>query len=278
MLKLITSSVIFYIVLSVMLKNVHSFKRLSLLRSLSVNCVPSVGHSSFAVNAIASQVTTPYKLSDALQLTVDATSSFSFQGDTLIIPLYKPKNIEDLKSHIPNQLSENIKSIISDLIDEGTFKAEIQSKIVVRLAPSSDLNIKYIAIIGLGSSVKKEEGDYEVSVASKLGKSISIVAKDTNSKSIGIVSPSIGNAGLSQLFLGLHDGVYNDNRFKKVIEGTTDKKLPLESLTIVGASQSIVNGVKLTYKLTDAIASGVNFAKDLVVSSLQFYRILQFIL
>lgn len=41
----------------------------------------------------------------------------------------------------------------------------------------------------------------------------------------------------------------------------TDKPFPLTSVSVLGCDKSVSDNIKLTHKLTDMIASGVDFAK-----------------
>jgi leucyl aminopeptidase len=76
--------------------------------------------------------------------------------------------------------------------------------------------------------------------------------------------PGASNAGISQLFLGLHDALYIDNRFRKIPEKGF-KTPKIKSLALLGCtSEDVVEHIGLTYKLSEMISSGVNFAKDLV--------------
>jgi len=253
---------------------IHIVKSFSIIKS--TNKLINISSSIQSINSLTklqlSSVTSSYKSSEQLNIAVSGSTSLSFDGDVLAIPFYKPTIPKDntdkklladeIKKLIPSGLSSEIKTLLSDIIDEGSFKADSQSKVVVRTYSKSIPN-KYIALVGLGLNPKKEEGDYEVSTAVKIGKSLSTIAKDTNSKSIGVIVPTIANSGLTQLFLGLHDQSYNDNRFKKTPEGGHEP-FPLQSVSILGVNEKIAKDIPLTYKLTEKISSGVDFAKDLV--------------
>lgn len=270
------------IVLLALVAFVTMFKAGMSLRLSKISTSLSVSHGSnwrsagslfstrsTSLNAqTANSITSPYKYSEFPELEVDASNLVSYSGDLLVIPFYRPpKNADknqfkqDIKNLIPAELQDDIKSLVADIIDEGNFKGESQTKVVVRLQSNSAM--KYVALVGLGLNPKKEVGDYEVSLAAKLGKTIATIVKDVNAKSLGIVSPNIANAGLTQLFLGLQDGLYNDNRFKKVPEDGHDP-ITLKKFSLLGSSSSVSKDISLTYKLTAAIAKGVNFAKDLV--------------
>ena len=62
---------------------------------------------------------------------------------------------------------------------------------------------------------------------------------------------------------GIHDNSYIDNRFKKVPDEGF-KPHPLKSLAMLGCSPAVTNDAPVNSKLTDMIASGVYFARDLV--------------
>eukprot|EP01035_Chromulina_nebulosa_P020118 gene20118-26124_t len=175
---------------------IHIIKSFSIIKSTNklINISSNIQSANSLTKLQLSSVTSSYKSSEQLNLVVSGSTSLSFDGDVLAVPFYKPsipkdnndKKLlaEEIKKLIPSGLSPEIKTLLSDIIDEGSFKADSQSKVVVRTYSKSIPN-KYIALVGLGLNPKKEEGDYEVSTAVKIGKSLSTIAKDTNSKSIG---------------------------------------------------------------------------------------------
>jgi len=217
-------------------------------------------------------VTSPYTKSGMQNVSVEGSSSFEYAGDVLVIPFYKPTAqnkaddtvlISQLKIETPDQLPKSIKDIVFNILDDGNFKADSNSKLVTRIFDSTQ-SIKYVALVGLGVDPKKEPIDMEVTSANKLGKSVAAISKEVNAKSLGIVMPKgFANPGMSQLFLGLHDALYVDNRFKKMPEGG-HKRASLSNIHMLGLSESISKSVELNYKLTEIIAQGVDFAKDLV--------------
>lgn len=212
-----------------------------------------------------------YKSSESVDIEVLASSSFGFKGDLLVIPFYKPNSlIKDdiavsnaLKEMIPSSLSADLQIVVSEVLDEHVFKADPSAKQLVRIAGGNQ-SIKYIALVGLGPDPKKESAvhDLEVSSASRLGKSVATVSKKINAETVAIaLSSAVTNAGITPLLLGLHDSSYSDNRYKKE-SPKSDKKL--KSLTLLGCSNTVVETIELTHRLTKMIASGVHFAKDLV--------------
>jgi len=228
-----------------------SFHRAQRLKALSMN--------------IYTSTFTPYKDSDRITINAVASTALTHSGDVLVIPFYSVKKDDSLKSKIPTGLSKELKLLVEEVLDEGIFKADVNQKQVLRISSSSSL--KYVALVGLGSDPKKGESiDIEVASANRLGKSVATIAKDVKATNIGITMPSgSANAGISQFFLGLHDGLYNDNRFKKAPEEGF-KPLSLSTITLLGCNEKVVNDISVTYKLTDMIANGVNFARDLVAA------------
>jgi leucyl aminopeptidase len=218
--------------------------------------------------------TTGYVATEKFNLLLNATTSTTFNGDILIVPFFKPKIDKfnessstpgltyALKESIPPELSDDIKLIISEIIDDGNFKAETSSKQIARVA--SSFGVKYVAIVGLGCEGRKQadSSDLEVSVAFKFGKSVGSIMKELRAKSGGIAMPSnMRNAGLSQFLTGFHDVVYIDRRFR-----SQDKIKPYlgTSLTLLKCNESLARDAALTHKLTKMIVSGVELAKDLV--------------
>jgi hypothetical protein len=231
-----------------------------------------------------------YTESERLSVSVSASADVGFKGDLLVIPFYRPQgdNLKDdkvfsaeLKKLIPSGLPSDIQSIVSEIIDGGSFKADASTKQVTRIGGA---NVKYVALVGLGANPKKtDSGDLEVQSANRLGKTVAVSAKETKAASVGVVLPvGAGNAGVTQFLLGVHDASYNDLRFKKVPEGG-HKPNPLKSISLLGASSNVVSDIAVNHKLTDMIASGVSFARDLVGRysrfqhySIPFYRCIRY--
>lgn len=253
---------------------------LTMLRSLQVSrpILRMRGGSTVAMSSSNFQNgLAAYTLSDRLgDLAVVGSSSMAFKGDVLFVPFYKPavpdKDKSDdkalaaaLRELIPVDLSPELKSMIGEIIDEGVFKADVMTKQVSRVF-STTSPVKHIALVGLGPNPKKDVagGDIEVASAARLGRSVATITKEIKAASAGVAMPSgIANAGITQFLLGVSDAAYNDNRYRKVPEGGF-KPHTLSSISILGCSEAIAKDVPVTAKLTDMIASGVDFAKDLV--------------
>lgn len=103
---------------------------------------------------------TNYKESDSLKIDVTASESYQFSGDLIAIPFYKPNDApkEDqaladaLKALIPD-VGADLKSVIGDVLDEYSFKADASSKKIVRIFGNN--SVKYLALIGLGKYIVK---------------------------------------------------------------------------------------------------------------------------
>jgi len=207
------------------------------------------------------RMSSTYSSSDRLSFAVTTSPPATYAGDVLVVPLYSDKT--NLKARIPATLPKDIQAIIADIIDEGVFKAEASQKQLTRIMNNS---VKYIALVGLGPDPKKKEsGDMEIASAVRLGKAVASVVKDVKANKVGIFLPTIGNSGLTQLLLGIHYDSYTDNRYKKVPE-EGHKPLTLSTVTLVGCPENVSKDSEITHKLTEMIASGVNFARDLVGS------------
>lgn len=162
---------------------------LTFARSFTLNPASSVRRMSRSFSLGITPPTSVYLDSDRLSLTVTATSEMTFKGDLLVIPFYKPKVdkadskddkilLAELKMGIPSGLDADIQAIVADLLEEGIFKADVLSKQLVRL-PSSVSGAKYVALVGLGANPKKGDAtDLEISSASRLGKTVALIAKD----------------------------------------------------------------------------------------------------
>lgn len=213
-----------------------------------------------------------YTDSERLAISVSASQEFTYKGDLLVIPFYRPtdKTIKDgklyaqeLKKSIPTALPTDVQAVIAELLDEGLFKADVMTKQLTRVGGGAA--VRYIALVGLGANPKKGDPiDLEISSAARLGKAVAATAKDVKANAVGVVMPSgTGNAGITQFLLGIHDASYIDNRYKKVPEDGF-KPHPLTSLSLLGCSSAVANDATINHKLTEMIASGVNFARDLV--------------
>lgn len=221
-------------------------------------------HKLFASNL---SVTSTYKDSDHQSIKFDVASHFDYSGDMICIPFIKPslksqgiEFINALKANIPSGLPSNIKTIVEEIIDEGNFKADTDTKAIIRVA-GSGLAIKYISLLGLGK-LNNDNDHFGSATAFNVGKSLTNIIKDTKVKSIGLVSSSMSTADSKDVILGLHDGSYADNRYKKLPPDGFEK-FSLTSLSFLGFSCSS-SELSTMISHSSIIASGVSFAKDLV--------------
>ena len=251
---------------------ISSFIVLLLLSMLPLNRsfkFPKNSSSSFISRLFSS--TSTYIEAERFALTVSASTAHDFTGDLLVVPFFKP-TVADKKDDkaitaaliesIPKSIKPEIVSLITEIIEEGNFKGEALSKQITRV--SSALGTKYIAIVGLGKEKAPEIGDMEVASAYKFGRAVGSMAKEIKSKLSAVSLPSsINNGGLTQFFIGFHDVVHNDRRFRKADE----KYKPYSSseLVLLGCSEAVAKDAALNYKLTKTIVSGVEFARDLVM-------------
>lgn len=162
---------------------------LSLAKSFSITSRTALSRSAKSFSVGITPPTATYLDSDRLALSVTASAELSFKGDLLVIPFYKPKVdkadsnddkvlLAELKKSIPSGLAGEIQTLVADLLEEGIFKGDVLSRQVVRLS-SSGSAIKYVALVGLGANPKKGEAtDLEISSASRLGKTVALIAKD----------------------------------------------------------------------------------------------------
>jgi len=158
-----------------------------------------------------------------------------------------------------------LKKLVGDIIDEQSFKGEESSKALVR-AYGLASNVKYVALVGLGAVPKEgQAGDAAlVRQAATLGKNIAALAREANAESVAVsLLPSVDNAFVNPILLGMHDALYADNRFKQIPEGGFPA-LKWKSLTLLGASAEVAEHATHAQKFSSMIASGVHFAKDLV--------------
>lgn len=213
-------------------------------------------------------VTAKYVGTDRLDLDVSASEGFDFFGELLVVPFYKPKVekgdeaalIRELKARIPEGINEEIKAAVDDLITSGLFKGDGSKQTRVYTSSAS----VSVALVGLGPDPKETADEMEVATASKLGKSVATLAQETKAERIGLVLPTgMESAAATQFFLGMHDGSYVDNRFRKVPEGGTAPHLKY-SLSLLGCSESVAKEIKHIHKYSNMIGEGVDLARDLV--------------
>lgn len=212
--------------------------------------------------------TAPFKASDKVSSAAfKASVGFEYSGDLLVVPFYKSgeksdkANTDFLKKAIPQELPDPVKTMLAEILEEGVFQADAASKQLIRVSLPG---LRYIVLLGLGPNPKQESKDLEVASALRIGKALGACCKDINAVSAGVVLPNgTSNAGITQLILGFHDALYQDNRYKKVPEEGF-KPLKIESVTLIGCSEQVASSIGLTYRLTSMISDGVAFAKDLV--------------
>ena len=162
---------------------------LSFVRSFTISPRTTASRVSKSFSLGITPPTATYLDSDRLALSVTASSELIFKGDLLVIPFYKPKVdksdskddiilLAELKKSIPSGLAAEVQTLVADLLEEGIFKGDVLSKQVVRLS-SSGSAVKYVALVGLGANPKKGDAtDLEISSASRLGKTVALIAKD----------------------------------------------------------------------------------------------------
>ncbi len=212
-----------------------------------------------------------YTDSPLVKFDVSATAAIDFTGDTLVVPFFKPVDtLKDdksiaaaMKTMIP-PVSSELKKLIEEVLDENVFKGDDASNQIIRTHGTPNMP-RYVALVGLGLPSKKLLGtDVDVSTGNRLGAALTAVANRVKAEKIGVITPKgLQNAGLTQIILGVHDAAYDDTRFKKVPEGG-HKQCSLKSIQLLGCSQSVASDAVLTHSLSETIASGVKFAKDLV--------------
>lgn len=271
--SLITSLFVAVILQTIMLARLgHSFKLLTTPLLIRAGAVPL---SCTALAAASPVGVSPYTHTEAKRIAVDAVESLDFDGDVLIVPMFKPsvdgdgtkeekdkRSIERLIPSLP-AVKGDIHSLLKQIVEENDFKADASTKQVVRIV-GNDLGVKYVALVGLGASKEGGNADLEVKTASKLGKVVSSIAKETKSESVGLVMPEgVTNAAMSPFLIAIQDALYIDNRFKKTPEGGFPPQ-KWKQLKLLGCSSKVAADMALNKKLTEMIVSGVEFAKDLV--------------
>jgi leucyl aminopeptidase len=218
--------------------------------------LPTVTELSFTRNA-----------DKLLQIRVNKETAF--QGDLLVVPMFQPGSqfkeindvVKELKKTIP-KFDSAITSIIEGFLEEGNFKGEASKSEMFRIFSKENQQIKYLSLVGMG------EYDKTKTSFTSLGKTIANIAEKSNANSVGVLVPSqmMDEKSLHQMLVGLHDASYKDFRFKKETEKLLeDKKKGIKEVQFLGITDdSLSASLESITKKASSIASGVNFAKDLV--------------
>jgi leucyl aminopeptidase len=209
-----------------------------------------------------------YAGNDSKDFKISAKKDFAFEGDLLIYSYLKPEtkpnsstskaeNLARLKKNIP-KLSNSLTTAIETLLEE-----EANQKDPVRVYINDKTSIKYLSVVG----ITKDDSPESLSFV-PLGKTINQIAEKANARSVGIIVPSgmKVDKATGQLLTGLHDASYKDFRFKKETEKLLeDKKKGIKEVQFLGITDdSHCASLESITKKASSIASGVNFAKDLV--------------
>jgi hypothetical protein len=200
---------------------------------------------------------------DTPKVSVQASEVVAFSGDLLVVPFYKIDPLGTNYHYVYSNLSTDVKNLVDSIISEGAFTGEVATKQLIRMHGSTS-GIKYLSLVGLGPSPHKTVSDLDVTSAKRLGIAVSKIAEEIKAESVGVVVPQgTGNSGVSQFLLGIQSGMYSDNRFKKVPDGGFPVS-KWKQLSLLGCTAEVAGSVALNHRLTSMVASGVNFAKDLV--------------
>jgi leucyl aminopeptidase len=108
----------------------------------------------------------------------------------------------------------------------------------------------------------------DISVLHGLGRALASFTKEANSKSVSIAFPSSFFANklhLQNAILGFYDSLYQDKRFNRVTEASKEiKSVNVEKIVYVGVNDGDKDNVLESIRKASAIASSVDYAKDLV--------------
>jgi leucyl aminopeptidase len=192
----------------------------------------------------------------------------AFTGDLLCVPFFKPESKDMLKKYLPEGLHVAVANTISDIIDDGAFDGSISSKAYVTRLSGRGGRMKHIALVGLGNKPKDtaDDGELNVHLAAKLGRTLSTLSKEVKASSVGIVAPSgaaFNAASVHHILVGVSDGAYVDNRYRKEPDGGFPSH-PLNEINILGVSENMINDIDEVKNQCKHLNSGISFAKDLV--------------
>lgn len=232
----------------------------SAFRGLMASMTPAQSFSS------APMPSTDLKFSPLRTVDFKAQSDVvSFNGDVLIVPLFQGNEKKPVLKLLNGETFTH--PVVTDLIEDHSFKAEAGAQCLVRVYNHNSLNVKYVALVGLGAE-PKTDGDVAKTTPSHLASAIVSVAEKTQAKHVGLVMPTgIAQEHVANLMLSVHDALYRDERFRlpsKKPESNKPPGGPLAEVSLFALDAAIVKALSETQRSVEHVVSGVNFAKDLV--------------
>jgi leucyl aminopeptidase len=205
----------------------------------------------------------------------------SHAGQALVISFHKinpsdDTSVNSVKLSIPDGLPPQLKTLIEDCMEDGSFTAEAKEKYTVRLPPQmTDCVYKHLVLLGAGQA----PGNV---VYQGIGKELLSIAKDLKASNIDLILGTMPDTDTDSnthtctsmeekvynVLLGLEDISYDDKRYKGVVDdnnnvGISTKK-SLEKVSFTGISTKDMSSVTNTVHKHSLISSGVAIAKDLV--------------
>jgi leucyl aminopeptidase len=213
----------------------------------------------------------PLTFNSFQEISYETTSSFKTSNDLLVVPMFKPNTTS---SDFANQLKKNIPaiqdsflSVINAAIDSNQFNASSNSKYFARVFDQSSNSFKHIGLIGMGT-IADNDKSVDISVFHGFGRALASFTKEANSKSVSIAFPSpffANKLHLQNAILGFYDSLYQDKRFNKVTEASKEiKPVNVERIACVGVNDEDQENILESIRKASAIASSVDYAKDLV--------------
>eukprot|EP01039_Chlorochromonas_danica_P013388 gene13388-15487_t len=229
-------------------------------RSLLASMTPAQSFSS------APMPSTDLKFSSLRTVNFKAQSDVaSFNGDVLIVPLFQDHAKKPVLKLLNGEAFTH--PVVADLIADHSFKAEAGAECLVRVYNHDSLNVKYVALVGLGAE-PKQDGEVSKNTPSRLASAVVSVAEKTQAKHVGLVVPTgVAQEHVANLMLSVHDALYKDERFRlpsKKPENNKPPGGPLATVSLFEIDATIAKALPETQRSVEHIVSGVNFAKDLV--------------
>jgi leucyl aminopeptidase len=192
-----------------------------------------------------------------------------------VVTLCKPPSTST--STLGEEIPEELRKLIEECVEDGSFSAQAKEKYVLRLPPThshthssssvsnkTSTSYRHLVLLGLGSS--PSSNDYK-----EVGKQIASLAKDIKAPNVDIHLDSDThththtetNANISSVLRGLSNSSYNDKRYKGTgsVNDTIDT---LKSVTFTGVPDGRVSAVTEMLDLHMLTMRGVTVAKDLV--------------
>lgn len=195
-------------------------------------------------------------------------------GKTLVMTFSKCNNsdsVEHIKNMIPEEIACDVKTLIAESVEDGSFSADANEKYVLRVPKMSDCCYKHLVLVGVGSEPDNKK--YK-----DVGKHLISIAKDLKAPDIDILLHS--EAVIPSVLLGVEDASYDDKRYKGTCSDSFTSTSPfpssdgkntlLESVSFTNIPSGHLASLNDLVNIKHKISVGVHITKDLVGEFINF--------